>query len=236
MKTIRLLGFMTVVAGMATLVSASNINCAGPGASQVTVPDVTGLSGTNTCSVIGNPSLVFSNFTVSPNVGISTATVGIAPPSAGTGVVGNQTNLIFQLGGLTWTGSVGFGDILMTYVVTGGLSGIDIDLQASPVTNGGSMTITEIACDTAFVGSNCTGNTLANLSVTSNGNNAFNSLSFSPTATVYIKKDIQFNGATTSEFENSHLSGVSGVPEPMTLSMMGVGLLGLCLFGRKLRK
>jgi hypothetical protein len=48
---------------------------------------------------------------------------------------------------------------------------------------------------------------------------------------VFINKDIQFNGfMAMSEVTNSHLSGV---PEPMTLSMMGIGLLSLGLLRRR---
>lgn len=47
----------------------------------------------------------------------------------------------------------------------------------------------------------------------------------------YIFKDV--NGV--SEFEQI-ISNVAEVPEPMTFSLMGVGLLGLGLFGRRLRK
>jgi hypothetical protein len=237
MKTIRLFGLVTMVAGMATLGSAANINCAGPGANQVTVSDVTALTGPNTCSVIGS-SFVFSNFGVSvTGFGGATVTLGIGSPSAGTGVVGANTDLVYQI---TGAGS-GSGDILLFYEVTGAsLAGLDLLFQGTPFSNTGSITITEVACDQAFTGTVCGGNTWANFAASSiNGSVANNSalLSAGPQTTVFIKKDISFSGATMSEFQNSQLlAGGGGVPEPMTLSMMGAGLLGLGLLGRKLRK
>jgi hypothetical protein len=45
---------------------------------------------------------------------------------------------------------------------------------------------------------------------------------------VWIIKDINSGNAPFSEVEQSYL-----VPEPMTLSLMGIGLLGLGIFGRK---
>src|SRR5262249_22054963 len=185
----------------------------------------------NNCTVPGTPTMFFNNFVVSPSAGLSTATVGTN--ATDTKTVGNTAFLAFQIGGLTWTGPVGFGDILMTYAVTGGIQGVDLMLQATQVTNGGSMTITEVVCNVPFVSTLCPGTTLANISITSSGGVATNNASFAATGLVYIKKDIQFNGATSSELVNSH---TSPVPEPMTLSLMGLGLIGLGLIGRRVTK
>jgi hypothetical protein len=205
---------------LSSVASASTVDCS-------TVNDVTTLTGANNCSVTG-ASLMFSNFAVSESSGLTSGTVGIGNAVAGTGVFGGEVVLAFQLGGLTWSGATGFGDILMFYEVTPAISGVDLSLQATPAVPGGQMTITEVACDQAFKGTSCNGTTLANFSVTSGGQSASNSAIFPTTGPVFIKKDIQFNGATTSEFENSQL-----IPEPMSLSLMGAGLLGLGIFGRR---
>jgi hypothetical protein len=201
-------------------------------------------------------TLTFSNFTVNPGAGFNTAAVGIvAAPS--TAVVGADVDLAFQIGGLSGSGVTNdLGDIELQYEVTGGLNGVDIILQASPNVNipGGAVVVTEVACTAAFVSGVCSGETLANYSVSSSGGvamasqvpwltcgapgapstpNCLASLPYS--GPVYIKKDLAFDGATTSELVNSHVELITA-PEPVTLSLMGFGLLGLGLMGRRLRK
>jgi hypothetical protein len=189
------------------------------------------------CNVNGAPELLFNNFTVSASAGFTGATIGIAPDAQGTGTYGDDVDLAFQIGGLTGPGvTTASGDIELEYTVQGGLEGVDIVLQASPVVSGGSETITEVACSSAFVAGACDGTTLANYTVVSSGQVAVNSqvpwlLTPGYSGPVYIKKDLSYDGATTSELVNSQV-----VPEPVTFSLMGVGLLGLGLMGRRLRK
>ncbi len=189
-------------------------------------------------------TLTFSNFATSFSAGFSntspyTSTIGIGNGTVGTGVVGGDVNLVFQIAP-EGPGAPANGDALMFYSVAGGSSGIDLSLGATPTFSGGVVAVTETACSTAFVGTTCTGTVLATYSVCSptlGSCSAVNSDSapFVGTygSTVYIKKDIDFLGAATSEITNSSMTGV---PEPMTLSLMGVGLLGLGLLGRRLRK
>jgi len=174
-------------------------------------------------------NLLFSNFSVSASGFIVQPVVGIGNAGAGTGVVGSEVLLGFELAGVG-AGSTanGVGDILLQYEATGGIAGVDISLQATPLVSGGSITITEVVCTVAFVGNSCGGTTLANIFVTSSGQAATASAFFATTTPVFIKKDISFINATTSEFTNSQLT-----PEPMTFSLMGAGLLGLGIFGRR---
>jgi hypothetical protein len=151
--------------------------------------------------------------------------VGIGNASGGTGAVGSQVYLGFELAGVgAGSTRTGVGDILLQYEASGGVGGVDISLQATPLAAGGSITITEVVCTVAFVGNTCQGTTLANIFATSTGQAA----TFAFTDPVFIKKDISFINATTSEFTNSQLT-----PEPMTFSLMGAGLLGLGIFGRR---
>jgi hypothetical protein len=238
-----------IVAG-AAMASATAFNCAdgvtdvnsnaavGPGANGPTGGLGTG-SG-NQCFVTGAASVLFSNFSVNASAGFTAYTVGIRPGAGGTppgggntGLVGGNILLDFQLGGCAGPGCPGNGDVLMFYQVDGGIQGVDMTVQATP-TNGGSLTIIEIVCAVAFVSNACPGapsNTLANYSITSNGQTVSDFRTFASTGQVFIKKDIQFNGASISEFVNSQT-----IPEPMTLSLMGLGLLGLGLIGRRVRK
>jgi len=196
--------------------------------------------------VTGDSGVVFSNFVVSV-VGASSLTVGIAGDSYNA-VTGDLT-LDFQ-----WSLGVesvpNTADIEISYTVTGGTSGIDDIFQATPQGPGGNATVTEIACSTPFAGvgtgTACPGTTLAQLpdtglgqSGTSSGQSESDSESFSQgiVSPVYVKNDIALEDATMSEFTDSNLTfPPSGVPEPMTFSLIGAGLLGLGFMGRRLKR
>jgi hypothetical protein len=223
-------GFFAVAAlaaAMASTASASEL-CAG-------VSNVTTIAAAGGCTVAGS-TLLFDNFIVSPSAGFTGATVGIATLAFGTGVFGSDVDLAFQIGGLSGPGIPDLGDIELYYTVTGGIDGVDMSVQASPVVTGGSLTVTEKACTTAFVGGACGGVTLANFTVISTGQPVTTTQLFTTpySGEVYILKDLSYDGATTSSLINSHV--VSTVPEPMTLSLMGAGLLGLGLVRRRVRK
>jgi hypothetical protein len=221
---------------MGSLASASpvDIDCAGPGANQVTVPDVTALA-PDTCSVIGS-SLVFSNFGVT-STDSTTPTIGIASPSDGTGLVGGDTNFVFQV----TSGEPGLDDTFLTYQVTGGpVVGLDMNFEAVPLTGNGSVSVTEVACSSAFVSDACLGTTYADFSATSicvssvctDASNA-EFLIGGAEDTVYIQKDIAFSGANITVLENSHFTSV---PEPALASLMAAALLGLGLVRHRRNK
>jgi hypothetical protein len=90
------------------------------------------------------------------------------------------------------------------------------------------VTIIENVCAVSYVFGACpAGNLLATLFVDSA--NPIAHAFFAPHQTIYIKKDIQLGpGAAISDFVNSH-----HVPEPVTLSLTGLGLLAAGWLGRR---
>lgn len=220
---------------MGSLAAASpvNINCAGPGDSQVTVPDVTTLS-PDTCSVVGS-NLIFSNLGVS-STDIPVPIIEIESPSHGTGIAGGDTNLAFSDSG----GDV-LDDTFVTYQATGGVLGLDMSFQATPLTGNGSVSISEVACSGAFVGKACTGTTYADFGGTSicvSGTCTYASnatfLTGGTEKAVYIQNDIALNGSVVNGFDNSFFA--TAVPEPALAPVMAASLLGLGLLFRPRRK
>jgi len=207
---------------MGAMASATTVSCLG--VSDVTAGGL-GLGGGNNCDVAPATGVLFSNFVVSASAGFTGSTIGIS--SLLTNVTAGEINLVFQIANAPITATNG--DVILTYEVTGGIQGVDMNFQATPGTGGGGVTITETACSSAFVGGRCSGTTLANFFETSTGGVASGSAAFAPTGDVWIQKDLTYENAKMSQFENSHAT----VPEPMTLSMMGLGLLGLGLMRRR---
>ncbi len=203
---------------------------------QVTVRDVTALA-PDTCSVIGS-TLVFSNFGVNSTIA-PPPTIGIGAPSDGTGVVGVDTNLDFQV-----SGSEGLDDTFVSYQATGAVLGLDMEFQATPLTGLGSATITELACSSAFVSNACLGTTYADFSATSicvsatctyASNAAL--LAGGAQSPVFIQNDIALSNADVPQFVNSHFASLgAAVPEPALAPLAAGALLGLGLLRHFRRK
>jgi hypothetical protein len=234
--TLSHLTFVFGFVAIGSLASANpvNIDCAGPSLNQVTVSDVTVLA-PGTCSVPGS-SLIFSNFGVS-STSAPTPTIGIGSPNDGTGLVGGDTNLVFQISG----GTSGLDDTFLNYEAAGSILGLDLNFRASPQAGVGSATITEVACSIAFVSNACLGTTYADFSATSicvsavctEASNAELLIGGAESA-LYVHNDIALNGANVTEFENSHFASV--VPEPALAPLMAGALLGLGLLRRRVNK
>jgi hypothetical protein len=235
--TFKNLLWLSAFMAMGSLASASpvNINCAGPGGSQVTVPDVTALS-PDTCSVVGS-NLIFSDFGVN-STDPTTPIIGIESPSQGTGFTGGDTNLAFSDSG----GNV-LDDSFVTYQATGQVLGLDMSFQATPLTGNGFVSITEVACSSPFVGNTCPGTTYADFGATSicvGGNCTLASnaafLTGGTESAVYVQNDIALNGAAVNGFNNSFFS-TAAVPEPaLAAPVLGVSILGLGLLSRRRRR
>ncbi len=132
-------------------------------------------------------------------------------------------------------------DVTLTFQINAGNAGLPADVVIDYTVTSGSANITGI--DASYIGPNGTlsetaynnGNVVASLSDPQNNNSVVvtdTQGAVGPFSYLNIHKDIE--AISFSEFTDS--VQVSGVPEPASLSMMGLGLLGLGLIGRRKRK
>jgi len=226
----KVLGIFAGVVGLASMASAATFNpCTDPAA--INNVAVTLSAGSGNTAVCG--AFTFSNFAVSvTGQNGASAQVNIAG-SAFSDFTNGVANLTFQIGSIVGT----IGDILMFYTVTGPLDQVD---NVNHGTANPNVTIQENVYTMAnctiggsFNYSNCANPTTQ---IITNGGGSAISPVFAVQQVSVISKDIQFHSidnvnASISDFTNSHHT--STVPEPMTLSMMGLGLLGLGLARRR---
>ncbi len=176
----------------------------------------TGLDSTpavgNSFSLTGSCTVgpyVFSNFSVFEAVGPF--------PGAGFGV----NIFVDPLGGLdiSYTGITAPTDFHFSFQATPGLSGIILQ-------TGVGSTVSEGVCNNAFniqSGSSPCGGTLINTTPLTATNGGIVGSSFTSIGTDFFYKDIS-GGSEVIQLVT---------PEPMTLSMLGAGLIGLGIFGRR---
>jgi hypothetical protein len=188
---------------MADPACASGMNIIGIGGPITVTPGQT-YSSAFSCQLGAS---VFSNFSVVTNTGFPASSTFSLALSVNT----SADTLDF---GITLSAGE---DVRLFYQISPGIPGMIMTVAGS------GSTIIETACDQAFTGVICGDTPLANFAVSSNKTGA---AAFAPAATDFIFKDISA-GNGLSDFTQQI------VPEPMTLTLMGAGLLGLGIFGRR---
>ncbi|SRR5579884_2657104 len=173
--------------------------------------------GTSTSCTFG--SLTFSNFSLYVNTGYSTPTnLTVTLSFAGAGTLSFGTNMSYANGQ----------DIDLQYLVTPGIAGMILTASS------GGGGVNEGACSTQQDFNNLTG-TPGVLGTCAGVNLGQGSAASGGSVT------IPFSGSTQVDWIYKDISGVSGfsqtvVPEPVTFSLMGAGLLGIGFLGRRLRR
>jgi hypothetical protein len=231
----RFFGFMAVFGLAIALATLTPLTYGSPllGPPTSTCPtggitNVTSPSG----QVYGCGGLEFGNFSVS-EIG---AILGIGTMS---GMNGNEVVLNWSI-----SNAASPGDIVLIYEVQGPSTGVDLSFIGTatglPGVNQNSVVVTELVCTGGISTGGCTngGQVLANFggtsSATINPNGFSESVLYNggPQTDVWIKKDIQFNGAfTMTDFQNSNT--ITGTPEVGTLLMIASGLFGIGFLKRK---
>lgn len=238
-----------ILAVAAGLVAMAAIGSAAPTCASL-VPPSSSTAVNVTSSALGMgctaDGLLFYNFFVSnASTGTGTAEIDLD----GVSISGNDVILNFNpnLGSNTIGG--GITDLHFTFQVmalTGSLTGADAD------TGGQNAGVNETICSvaTSFTTS-CAPDTnvlfkalvLSNQSGTCQGSNTpvspVSICNFGAGVTnAWVFKDISIGSSASSDLTsfNESFYTTSSVPEPMTLSMMGVGLLGLGLISRRGKK
>lgn len=205
-RLLKVFSFCALTIGVASIASAT--------------PSCMGFNVTagGSCLSANDLTYTFTNLTFTPN---ETASLAVSSDT----VSGSDDTLLFQISAALPV------DILLDYTVTGrGIQGIDASYGSSTSATG---SLTETACGVAFGSNGTCGDVLSTIFDTTPGVNVRGTpVEFGPVSTLYISKDVEDQTPNVfSEFSDSILT-----PEPMTLSLMGMGLLGIGLFGRRSRR
>lgn len=237
--------FLTIAAGLLV----SGIGALDARAGSITLPTVldpgltttvlstptaiVALSNGNTTTVNGAESLTFSNF------GYSSTASGTAVAYPATGVVvlpftsGVETGITYTAGWSVVSG--GILDIALTYTVTAPKGELINDATlviAGSVTGTGAASVGETLVNTA------TGALVGVLTASLPGSPA-DTIFFGGVQSITVTKDIILNAGTNGTASISVVSqgfSSTGVPEPTSMALLGIGMTGFLAFRRLFKR
>jgi PEP-CTERM motif-containing protein len=197
----------------------------------------TGEANTGGTVLVSSAGIFFSNFTApGPNTGSYAGTTSVTQGN----LVGAATLTPNLSNWATFTGPAGGPIIFDLQTINPGVGNLagclsdTVGNRCTPSANSG-ITITQVSANQvsisltgsgiAYTGSSATGSTPTVVSFTSQNN--------IPGTITSILLAVNTTGFTNSVSATYDSTGAATVPEPMTLSMMGFGLLGLGLLRRR---
>ncbi len=166
-----------------------------------------------TCTAGPADNYTFNNFSLTATTGFPGNT------NFSMGLGGGGTSAAAGILDFGYTLLTGSEDVRLVYSLTPGIPGMTLAV--------GTGGVSEIVCDSAGVtaGGSCLGSVIGSSGGSITGGN-HTTITIGASSQDWIVKDI---GSGGSEFSQSI------IPEPMTLTLLGAGLLGLGALGRRRR-